>query len=760
MAHRTHLAWLRLTLLALGLLLQPLGAASASGPAPAIPALGARHAAAGEVPSPFYDSILYAEIGPKLKEIEAHSRRVRVEVIGHSAGGHDLYLVTLAAPSALARLGELRALRSAEPADPATAGQAGDLPVPVLINAGIHGDEYPAVDAAMRLIERLAFDDGAEAQQVLASQVLLINVVANPDGRVLGRRENAAGFDLSRDLLTQSQPEVQALVRVISAWSPMLVLDLHGFTSPMLIEACLPPYDGGSEDELYATWALRQAEAMRAEVLAQTGMRAQASLRSRPDGCDDWPPISLPSYATYHGAFAHTLEAGDEDERGVVALYAAVWGACRFVAENRGALARLFAGGSRSVPPAATAYIIPAGPPLQESPHEAARLVDLLLQSGVQVEESSEPVMAGGATYPAGSYVVWMEQPRRALAHALLATGQEGAWGLPLLWGVSLAPLHGPLALETRPITRARVVAGQVEEGPAAAYAYLPTSTEAIRATNELLDRGEAVYRIGAPMREGERELGAGTFVLPAADGDARAAARDLAERYGLTLHALPAIPAGATPLRRPRLLASAGEGVSWALRTMGFEVMPVTARQINAGRSLSGYDVLVVSGDGDFWRALSREAQQAAREFLAAGHGLVGIGHSGARLNEGAGLLDAGWSSGDYCHTAILRLRAGPADAITAGYPPASHGLARYPLWFTRTGPGVAVSATIAEREFLASGSWPGWQESGAAGMPVVVHGKASVTPVVLMGIDPAFRARPALTFRLLANAIYSVME
>jgi hypothetical protein len=48
-----------------------------------------------ENPSPCYDSILHSEIAPKLREIETNSNQVRVEVMGQSAGGRNLFLVTL-----------------------------------------------------------------------------------------------------------------------------------------------------------------------------------------------------------------------------------------------------------------------------------------------------------------------------------------------------------------------------------------------------------------------------------------------------------------------------------------------------------------------------------------------------------------------------------------------------------------------------------------------------------------------------------------
>ena len=45
-----------------------------------------------ENPSSYYDSILYSEIAPKLREFELNSNRVQVEVIGQSAGGRNLFL--------------------------------------------------------------------------------------------------------------------------------------------------------------------------------------------------------------------------------------------------------------------------------------------------------------------------------------------------------------------------------------------------------------------------------------------------------------------------------------------------------------------------------------------------------------------------------------------------------------------------------------------------------------------------------------------
>ena len=71
-----------------------------------------------EVPSSHYDSMLYSEIYPRLQEIERTSKRVKVDIIGQSAGGRDLYLVTLSDPETMGRLGHYMALRKIMLEDP------------------------------------------------------------------------------------------------------------------------------------------------------------------------------------------------------------------------------------------------------------------------------------------------------------------------------------------------------------------------------------------------------------------------------------------------------------------------------------------------------------------------------------------------------------------------------------------------------------------------------------------------------------------
>jgi hypothetical protein len=749
-----------------------------------------------EVPLP-YDGYLYSQIAPKLREIEQTSNRVRVEVIGQSAGGRNLFLVTLSAPEALGRLGQYQAIRQTMLKDPEKAQEMiekfGDFKVPVFINGSIHGNEYPGVDAAMRLIEKLAYDNSPETMEILNNMILLINVVQNPDGRVLGTRANANGFDLNRDFITQSQPEVQATVRVLREWNPMIFLDLHGFVNPMLIEPCTPPHNPNYEYDLYIKWAYNQAKAMEAELFAQTGFAAQIPFEDRSQGWDDWPPIFAPMYAMYHGAYGHTLETPYRDARGVDAHYAAVWGALKFVAQNRQAMVRdqveIFRRGfldmvQMPIPDEIlaetpynqynylttidfpTAYIIPAQAPLQQSPQQAARLVDFLIANDVQVEQSSQALTLNGTTYPRGSYVVWMNQPKRGLANTILWTGWDisyepgltmydiSGWSHPLLWGVTRIAVEEIITVQTQSIARADPVQGTKENGKAAAYAILPDNNVAIKAVNDLLLRGVVIQRMEQPFVDDGRAFGAGILILPARPE----LANELANAYGLNVYNLKAVPSGAVTLRRQKIAVFADEGVRFFLKQYGFDFTVVSTNDLNAGALVSdGYDVFVNSTRS--YGGLNAVGRASLAAFIAGGGDYIGIGRTGVPFAgaAGANLLTFTTAQGLADDNGVVKLVYNPDDPVSAQFLPNSHGFVYGPIWFTSIGPNVQVAATLDGADFFVSGFWRNWKASSAPNKPVVIHGMNGSADITLIGLNPTFRAHPEITFRLLANAIFN---
>ena len=104
----SYLRFLSLAFVLGALLLAPLGATAAPPKA----------ALTDFRPAAVYTPIPYPEIAPTLQEIADTSNRVRFEVIGQSAGGLDMYLVTLTDPTAMGRLGRYQAIRNTMLKDP------------------------------------------------------------------------------------------------------------------------------------------------------------------------------------------------------------------------------------------------------------------------------------------------------------------------------------------------------------------------------------------------------------------------------------------------------------------------------------------------------------------------------------------------------------------------------------------------------------------------------------------------------------------
>ncbi|MFF8968389.1 M14 family zinc carboxypeptidase [Streptomyces sp. NPDC014995] len=741
----------------------------------------------------------YHALAPKLNALQALGDRVSVEVAGRSAGGHRLYLVTVTAPETAPQARQQERMRELIENAPAVAAKDPLLKAayktPVFFNSNIHGNEWEGTDASLKLIEQLATAGDRKTRDLLAHSRLYFNITANPDGRIAGTRANANGFDLNRDFVTASQPEARTIRRIGIDKQPAVMLDLHGYVNGTLIEPATPPHGENYEYDLFLKNTYANALGMEAAVngLGHTaekdGVRpAQIPFRDQEEGWDDWPPIFTPQYAAFHGTVAaHTVEIPlqvnnaaytglpESELRRRSAINVEVAGAALratldFVRTRRSALLadqievfRRGAAGAAQVPVSARtvpgvpgigpedvytttfprAYVLPAGTTA------TARLVDHLLANDVRVTRATRPFRLAGRTYPKGSYVVDMRQPKRGLANALLADGRDisdkvsvmydiSGWSLGRLWGAEVVAVQGgsPAALPLRPVTEAA-----------------PVGTVPARGDLRLrLDDPNAVAALNSLLRQGVRVQRAadGSVRVPAS---ARRQAAGLARTYDVLFTAAPASATGTTPLHRVRVAAAVTPGELFALREMDFDVTPVSTAVLNAGFDWSSVDVLFVS-TGLNRAALNGTARTALDTFLA-GHGLVGRGATGAALGTGAGLLDVTVVEGNEDANGVVRtVNSGP---VTAGAP--DHGFVYAPVWFTGLGPGVRVERSYAAGNPLVSGHWRALADgsggpAAAAGRPAVVSGPHAV----LFGTEPLFRAHPKGEFPQVAQALITM--
>jgi hypothetical protein len=434
-----------------------------------------------------FPHIPYYAIRCTLEDIQSRSNgRMSMEVLGQSATGRDMYLVTInsretqAQRASAARLEQIVGLAARNPRRAKELIERRDTKVPIFIQGGIHGNEYEGVDVAMRAIERLAttpYGDDPEVDAVLDHAVIAFNVIQNPDGRIADTRANGNGFDLNRDYITQSQSETVASVQAFRRWLPTETLDLHGYVEPTLLEGTTVPHNPGLEYELFLKWSQPRLDANQA-ALASEGYGITRPINNippewipegetLPQGWDDWGPFYTGQYGQLRGLDASTIEmcwSMDATECGIDGAPAplvgdagalrtqelSVWSTIDFVVENRREMMfdqyEIYRRGVEdaprlrltSLPPGVIgtpadhdymtdyprAHVIPVGNG-QRSDAEAKRLVEFLLGNDIEVTQLRRDYRFGGQTFERGSYVVWMDQFLRALGNTMLSVGDD-----------------------------------------------------------------------------------------------------------------------------------------------------------------------------------------------------------------------------------------------------------------------------------------------------------------------------------------------
>lgn len=171
------------------------------------------------------------EIGRYWRAADRASARVRTGVFAHSWDGRPLRYALVGTPANLHRLSGIRRDldRLRDPATPDAQARALVRRTPTIlwIAANVHGNEPSGADAVVRLLYELADRSDCVARRVLGNAVVGLIPVQNPDGRAHDRRYNSYAFDMNRDGLVGTQPEVSGRLRLFWKYPPQLVVDEH-----------------------------------------------------------------------------------------------------------------------------------------------------------------------------------------------------------------------------------------------------------------------------------------------------------------------------------------------------------------------------------------------------------------------------------------------------------------------------------------------------------------------------------------------------
>jgi hypothetical protein len=606
------------------------------------------------------------------RALAASSPRVKLFTIGRSEEGRDIVMLAIADEQGIATLDQLKAATAAlaDPrrTDPAEAARlvASGRPI-YYFNAALHSDETGSTEAMLELAYRLAVSEEPMIKRIREHLVVLINPVSNPDGRdkqvdwfnayLKGKTDLAtlprqsppywskyAFVDINRDAHQQVHETTRAVFRMFRAWHPQVIHDLHESV------ALLITWNGTSPTSEYVD-PISYAERLELsfqEVETMTGF-GMPGVWTWNFG-DDFAHLYLDSIATNHNADGRGYETfgngtaetlvqespPDEVSRewyrplpppqtpfrwsmrdnlnytetaALVALNAAAQQSTALL--NNFYLKALHSW-RLGLEQAPYAFVIPAE---QGDPMRVAQLVSRLMSLGIEVRRAHSPLTLSEGSYPAGTYVVRLDQPYRNYAVDLLTPQHYPADATEPYDDVSWElPAH--YHLEVTPIADARIDAADLDllEQPPQPQGQITGHVPGDNAAFVLRDTGqeglfEARYRLSRfridiaerPFKIGGTDFPAGSWLLAPQPGLA-SALRDTARALALDVTAvesLPQVAMHAAPAPRLGLWVpwADTDTIGWARYALDQRHIPysyVRDEDIRAGNLKRKYDVLL----------------------------------------------------------------------------------------------------------------------------------------------------------------------
>ncbi|HVQ30990.1 MAG TPA: M14 metallopeptidase family protein, partial [Vicinamibacteria bacterium] len=788
----------------------------------------------------------WTQIAGYFARLAAASDRVLVEDVGKTTEGRPFLVVTISSPANLARREEIRRanLRLADPrglsSDEAERLIQGGKTI-VALNHGIHSTEVGPPQASMATAYWLASSDEPDVREILDRCVILMLPSHNPDGtqkvvewyrKSLGTawegREipflyhRYTGHDNNRDWYAFTQVESRlTLEHLYDRWRPQIVHDLHQMGEKGA-RIFVPPYTDPYEPNVDP-----------ATIAAISGLGAHMAARLLGEGktgvvvgalFDGYSPAR--AYPHTHGgvrilselASAHMatpidvpwtdLESGGRfDARKAAWNFPAPWPGGRWTlgdvvsyeltatrallehaARNREFWLRNFEGVLRRAAARTDlyAFVLPGD---TKDAFALSRLVQILRLGAVEVHRARGPFQADGRSYPAGSYIVKMQQPFSSFAKQVLERQQYPdlrltpggtpvrpydvtAHTLPLLMGVPATAVVQPFSADLEPVGEAFPTARSTSGK--GRFLALGHKTGELVALGRLLRAGAAVRWATEAFDDHGRSFEAGTLLVPAAS---RGALAPLTGELGIMAQAVDANPR-ALALRSPRVglyqswVASMDEGWTRFVfdKQMGVTYETLHDADVLKGALKSRFDAIVLPDQtpaeilnghlpgtlpDEYTGGLGKAGAARLKEFVEEGGTLVALDTASLFATSELGLAVKVVSapSAFYCPGALLNTRV-------EGGSPLAHGLdPETAVWFESSpvfeaAPGAAVLRYPAANP-LASGWLIG--EAHLQGQAALVEASLGRGRVVLFGFRPQYRGQSWATYIPLLNALYT---
>ena len=483
---------------------------------------------------------------------------------------------------------------------------------------GIHATEIGSTQMASELTYDLITRTDVEAQRILDNVIFLMFPCLNPDGLIMTTDwyneyldteyegcslpwlyHKYAGHDNNRDAFMLNLVESQYVAQILfQEWHPQVFQDHHemgSYGARLYVAPYCEPIHPHADPLVWREMSWYGAHmAYRLEEAGKTGVLNAAQFPG-------WSHLGFHWMGNYHNIAsiltesAHTklatplyIHKGQLQSQGgrlrafphykpqtnfphpwlggwwrlrdiVEQQKIAAWSLLDLAARHKDTiLSNAYLKATRQTARGATgtpsAYLIR---PIQHDTLTVVDLINKLLAQGIDIQKATQAFTADASTYPAGTYAIFLNQPKMAVIKTLL--GQtffpDDAWtrtpdGTPNrpydtatdtiaeFMGVNVEPVNA-LACDdaifarlTTPEQPTGRFVGESEFG----YIFDGRLNESFRLVNELLARDLQVIRVDETIEVGDTEFPPGAFVVPA---ESKAVLEELTLNSGVTFHAL-----------------------------------------------------------------------------------------------------------------------------------------------------------------------------------------------------------------------------
>lgn len=779
------------------------------------------------------------------------SDRARLITYGEDYEGKKLYMLIVSSPANLAaldthvtslgKLADPRKLRENE-----LDGLIGDTPAAVMIST-IDTSEASSVEAMQIVAYQLLAGTDDRTRRILDNVLTYIIPVENPSAREryvswyrtvqsripkadpnaaehnepwgIGNDSNHYQLDPNRDMVPLKMREGRAKVEVIRTWHPELALDIHemGVDSTFFFPPYPPPYNTNLPNDTLQKWWDIYARDMR-DQFDRRGWRYYSG-----DSFGS-PFLGMHTlYTQYHGMIGILFEqagggGGLVIERSNGSLLTLrdrvahhVTGMMSYLdttVANREALHRdfhaFFTSSMNGVPGVSQkAYAFPPG----DDPNKMSQFIDSLLAHGVEVERTTESFSTRGVSsyfstepeqksFPEGTYIVSLNQPRSRLANAILEKEpfhsipvfyDISVWALPYQYGIEGFWMDDVPRVSTEAVIEPLRLQGNVTGGRASfAYVWPYRGALDAAAAYRLAEDGVNLYLHRGPFTVAGNSYKA-AFLAPLDENDdslhdlVNAIVEEVPVQIRAldTGHATEGSDLGSRvllPVTRPAVAIVTRDGTdlaSWGSFHFFFDEMyrlpftPITIEDL-AEADLRRYNTIIIPdggqrvGRGGFFGKpyewyFRKEGTEHLQAWVKQGGTLITVKGGSAFASADGGGLTSTEILGVTRQTpgAIVRVNVNQQTPLTVGYPDSFHVLSRNTRLFAAGENGQSVLTYADADDLKIAGHLLADDLASLASTDFLLTETAGRGRVIMFAEDPNLRNQWTHLHQLLFNCI-----